>query len=53
MDLMLNLHRIHCGTSSENHAMQKLALKLGMSKEGEKDFIFKNGRYLTTFEYRI
>ena len=50
----LNLHRIHCGTSSENHAMQKLALKLGMSKEGEKeDFIFKNGRYLTTFEYRI
>ena len=32
----LNLHRIHCGTSSENYAMQKLALKLGMSKEGEK-----------------
>ena len=50
----LNLHRIHCGTSSENYAMQKLAIKLGMSKEGEKeDFMFKNGRYFTTFEYRI
>ena len=50
----LNLHRIHCGTSSGNHAMQKLAIKLGMSKEGEKeDFLFKDGRYYTTFEYRI
>ena len=50
----LNLHRIHCGTSSQNHAMQKLAIKLGMSKEGEKeDFLFKDGKYYTTFEYRI
>lgn len=50
----LNLHRIHCGTSSQNIAMQKLALKLGMKKEGEKeDFLFKNGNYYSTFEYRI
>ena len=30
----LNLVRIHCGTSAENIAMQKLAEKLGMQREG-------------------
>lgn len=42
----LNLHRIYCGTSSENIGMQKLAVKLGMVKEGiNKEALFKNGKY--------
>ena len=50
----LNLHRIHCGTSSENLGMQKLAEKLGMEKEGvRKDAMFKNGKYLDIIEYGI
>ncbi|MBM9589064.1 GNAT family N-acetyltransferase [Leptospira sp. 201903075] len=48
----LNLHRIHCGTSSENQGMQKLALKLGMKEEGiRKEAIFKMGKYFDIFEY--
>lgn len=51
---MLNLHRIYCGTSSENIGMQKLANKLGMIKEGQrKDALFKNGKYLDVIEYGI
>lgn len=51
---MLNLHRIFCGTSSENVGMQKLAEKLGMMKEGiRKDAIFKNGKYFDVVEYGI
>ena len=50
----LNLHRIHCGTSSENLGMQKLAAKLGMQKEGErKEAIFNDGRYHDIIEYGI
>jgi ribosomal-protein-alanine N-acetyltransferase len=50
----LNLHRIYCGTSSENIGMQKLALKLGMSKEGNRvEAIFKNGQYCNIFEYGL
>jgi len=50
----LNLHRIHCGTSSDNVGMQKLAEKLGMQKEGvRKDAIFKNGKYYDIVEYGI
>lgn len=50
----LNLHRVHCGTSAENIGMQKLALKLGMSKEGERvQAIFKNGIYYNIFEYGL
>lgn len=50
----LNLHRVHCGTSSENISMQKLAIKLGMKKEGERiDAIFKNGNYYSIYEYGI
>lgn len=50
----LNLHRIYCGTSSNNIAMQKLAVKLGMTKEGERnDAIYNNGKYYSIFEYGI
>ncbi len=49
---VLNLHRIHCGTSSNNEGMQKLALKLGMQQEGiRKEAMFKNGTYLDIIEY--
>ncbi len=51
---ILNLHRIYCGTSSENIGMQKLAEKLGMVHEGErKEAIFKNGKYVDVIEYGI
>jgi RimJ/RimL family protein N-acetyltransferase len=50
----LNLHRIHCGTSSDNIGMQKLAEKLGMNLEGiRKEAIFKNGNYYDIFEYGL
>jgi len=50
----LNLHRIYCGTSSENIGMQKLALKLGMKQEGiRKEAMFKNGKYVDIVEYGI
>jgi [ribosomal protein S5]-alanine N-acetyltransferase len=51
---MLNLHRIHCGTSSDNIGMQRLADKLGFKIEGvRKDAIFKSGRYIDIIEYGI
>lgn len=50
----LNLHRIYCGTSSENTGMQKLALKLNMQQEGvRKEAIYKNGNYCDIIEYGI
>jgi ribosomal-protein-alanine N-acetyltransferase len=50
----LNLHRIHCGTSSDNVGMQKLAEKLGMQKEGvRKHALFKNGKFCDVVEYGI
>lgn len=50
----LNLHRIYCGTSSENLGMQKLAEKLKMKKEGlRKEAIFKRGQYFDIVEYGI
>jgi len=50
----LNLHRIHCGTSVENIAMQKLAGKLGFKEEGRRrDAHFKNGSYCDIVEYGI
>lgn len=50
----LNLHRIYCGTSSENLGMQKLAEKLKMKKEGlRKEAIFKKGQYFDIVEYGI
>lgn len=49
---VLNLHRIHCGTSAENIGMQKLALKLGFAQEGvRKEALFKNGHYIDIIEY--
>jgi ribosomal-protein-alanine N-acetyltransferase len=51
---LLNLHRIYCGTSAENLGMQKLAVKLGMEKEGlRKQAIFKNGKYIDIIEYGL
>jgi ribosomal-protein-alanine N-acetyltransferase len=51
---VLNLHRIHCGTSSENIGMQKLAGKLGMNLEGvRKEAFFKNGNYYDILEYGL
>ncbi|MCB0716357.1 MAG: GNAT family N-acetyltransferase [Chitinophagaceae bacterium] len=50
----LNLHRIYCGTSSENTGMQKLAAKLGMVKEGiRKEAIYNNGNYYDIIEYGL
>ena len=50
----LDLHRIYCGTSSENTGMQKLAEKLNMSREGvRKEAIYKDGSYLDIIEYGI
>jgi len=50
----LNLHRIYCGTSSENKGMQKLAEKLKMKNEGlRKEAIFKQGQYFDVVEYGI
>lgn len=49
---VLNLHRIHCGTSSLNIGMQKLAIYLGMEQEGiRKQAMFKRGEYLDIIEY--
>ncbi len=50
----LKLHRIYCGTSSENIGMQKLALKLGMKQEGiRRDALTKNGKFADIIEYGI
>ncbi len=52
--LSLNLHRIYCGTSSENIGMQKLAHKLGLIQEGiRKESFFKNGKYVDILEYGL
>jgi RimJ/RimL family protein N-acetyltransferase len=50
----LNLHRIYCGTSSQNIGMQRLAEKLKMSKEGiRKEALFNNSSYSDIIEYGI
>lgn len=50
----LNLHRVHCGTSSDNKGMQKLAEKIRMKQEGiRKEAIFNNGTYHDIIEYGI
>jgi RimJ/RimL family protein N-acetyltransferase len=52
--LALNLHRIYCGTSSENKGMQRLAACLGMSEEGRRrDALYKDGRYVDIIEYGV
>ncbi len=51
---VLNLHRVHCGTSADNIGMQKLAEKLGMEKEGtRKEAIFNNGGYRDVIEFGL
>lgn len=50
----LNLHRLHCGTSSENVGMQKLAEKLGMQQEGiRREAIFKDNHYFDIIEFGL
>lgn len=50
----LELHRIHCGTHTDNVGMQKLALKLGFTQEGKRrDAIFKNGEFADIVEYGL
>ena len=50
----LNLHRVHCGTFEGNEGMKRLALTLGMRKEGRRrEAVFKEGRYLDVLEYGI
>lgn len=50
----LNLHRIYCGTSVKNIAMQKLALYLNMKEEGRrKEALYKDGEYVDIVEYGL
>ncbi len=50
----LNLHRIYCGTSTENIGMQKLAKKLGFKQEGVlREALFKNGKFQDVINYSI
>jgi len=50
----LKLHRIYCGTSQANTAMQRLALSLGMEFEGRrKEAMFKDGKFWDILEYGI
>jgi [ribosomal protein S5]-alanine N-acetyltransferase len=52
--LELNLHRIYCGTSVENVAMQRLASFLGMNEEGvRKDALYKHGKFIDIVEYGV
>jgi [ribosomal protein S5]-alanine N-acetyltransferase len=50
----LGLRRVNCGTSAENTAMQKLAVRLGMKEEGRRRLgMFKNGKPVDVIEYGI
>lgn len=50
----LNLHRIYCGTSTSNIAMQKLADRLGFKEEGRRrEAHYKNGSYDDIIEYGL
>jgi RimJ/RimL family protein N-acetyltransferase len=50
----MNLHRIACGTFENNAAMQKLALSLGMVKEGvRREAAYKDGRYQDIIEFGV
>jgi hypothetical protein len=50
----LNLHRIWTGTAATNEGMKKVAIKIGMKKEGEfADAMFLNGEYVDVIEYGI
>jgi ribosomal-protein-alanine N-acetyltransferase len=50
----LNLHRIYCGTTSENIPMQRLTQYLGMKREGSRrEAFFKHGRFIDILEFGI
>jgi len=50
----LNLHKIYCGTSEENIAMQKLAASLGFKEEGRsRQETFKNGSFRDVIRYGL
>jgi ribosomal-protein-alanine N-acetyltransferase len=50
----LNLHRIYCGTFSNNETMKKLAGKLHMKQEGiRREAVYKAGGYLDIYEYGV
>ena len=50
----LNLNRIYCGTASNNVGMQRLAVKVGMIKEGiRRKAFYKNGKYWDIIDYGI
>jgi len=50
----LNLNRVYCGTADTNMAMIKLALSVGMMKEGvSRDSLFINGEYLDLINFGI
>jgi len=52
--LAMNLYRIACGTFETNTAMQRLALSLGMEKEGVRcEAAYKDGKYLDIIEYGV
>ncbi|OEH85493.1 GNAT family N-acetyltransferase [Desulfuribacillus stibiiarsenatis] len=50
----LNLHRLYCGTHSQNVGMIKLAHKLGFQQEGiRRKAIYKNGDYSDIIEFGL
>ncbi|MBY0353727.1 GNAT family N-acetyltransferase [Candidatus Babeliales bacterium] len=52
--LELNLHRVHCGTSVRNIAMQKLAHYMVMKEEGlRRQALFKHGEFVDILEYGL
>lgn len=52
--VVLNLHRIYCGTPTEHRAMRKLSESLGMREEGlRRQALFRAGSYLDLIEYGL
>ena len=50
----VNVLRIYCGTAATNIGMQKVALKLGMKREGKRrKALYLNGTYVDLLEYGI
>ncbi|HPE68985.1 MAG TPA: GNAT family protein [Thermotogota bacterium] len=50
----LNLHRVYCGTSSQNIPMQRLARAMGFEQEGtRKQAIFKHHEYFDLVEFGL
>lgn len=50
----LNLERIYCSTPATNHAMQKIALKVGMTEEGRRrSHLYLEGQWVDMIQYGI